>query len=414
MKLRTIIIILLFAISNTGQSQNLDDYFMVAAENNPGLQAKYKDFEAALEKIPQVSSLTDPSLSFGYFISPVETRVGPQRARFSLTQMFPWFGTLKAQGDAATLMAEAKYQTFIDTRNKLRYRVAGAYYALYELEKLKQIEGENIEILQSYMAIANRKFKNGIGSMTDLLRVEMMLNDAKTNLSILKEREKPLSVTFNKLLNREIGEEIIITDSLTADLPESFQKETVFNNNPILKELDLMVEASKVSENAAKKQGLPKIGVGLDYVIVGERTDMSLTDNGKDVIMPMVTVSIPIFRGKYKSNVKEAQIQQESYSLKRQDVANTLEADYEMATFEVKQQLEFLSLYEQQVQASEKSLTLQFTAYGNSGKDFEELLRMQQQLLKYRKLKATALKKYHVSLAKIDYITAKNHYDESK
>ncbi len=68
MKLRTIIIILLFAISNTGQSQNLDDYFMVAAENNPGLQAKYKDFEAALEKIPQVSSLTDPSLSFGYFI----------------------------------------------------------------------------------------------------------------------------------------------------------------------------------------------------------------------------------------------------------------------------------------------------------------------------------------------------------
>ncbi len=414
MKLRTIIIILLFAISNTGQSQNLDDYFMVAAENNPGLQAKYKDFEAALEKIPQVSSLTDPSLSFGYFISPVETRVGPQRARFSLTQMFPWFGTLKAQGDAATLMAEAKYQTFIDTRNKLRYRVAGAYYALYELEKLKQIEGENIEILQSYMAIANRKFKNGIGSMTDLLRVEMMLNDAKTNLSILKEREKPLSVTFNKLLNREIGEEIIITDSLTADLPESFQKETVFNNNPILKELDLMVEASKVSENAAKKQGLPKIGAGLDYVIVGERTDMSLTDNGKDVIMPMVTVSIPIFRGKYKSNVKEAQIQQESYSLKRQDVANTLEADYEMATFEVKQQLEFLSLYEQQVQASEKSLTLQFTAYGNSGKDFEELLRMQQQLLKYRKLKATALKKYHVSLAKIDYITAKNHYDESK
>ena len=408
-------IILLFTVSFIGQSQTLDDYFMVAAENNPGLQAKYKDFEAALEKIPQVSSLTDPTLSFGYFISPVETRVGPQRARFSLTQMFPWFGTLKAQGDAATLMAEAKYQAFLDARNMLRYQVAGAYYALYELEKLKQIENENIEILQSYKAIANRKFENGIGSMTDLLRVEMMLNDANTNLTILKEREKPLSVTFNKLLNREIGEEIIITDLLTADLlPENLQKESIFSNNPMLNELSLMVEASKASENAANKQGLPKFGVGLDYVIVGKRTDMTLPDNGKDVIMPMVTVSIPIFRGKYKAAVKEAQIQQERYSLKKQDFANMLEAGYEMASFEVKQQLEFLSLYEQQVQASEKSLTLLFAAYGNSGKEFEEVLRMQQQLLKYRKMKATALKEYHVSLAKIDYITAKNYYDENR
>ncbi len=415
MKLLINIIILFLTVSTIGQSQTLDDYFMIAAKNNPGLQAKYKDFEAALEKVPQVSALADPTLSFGYFLSPVETRVGPQKARFSLTQMLPWFGTLKAQGDAASLIAKAKYQSFLDARNNLRYKVSGAYYNLYELEMLKQIEKENIEILQSYKSITNRKFENGIGSMTNLLRVEMMLNDAKTNLSILNKREKPQIAAFNKLLNRETGEEVVIEDSLTAELvPENFQKESIFKNNPILNELDLMEKASMESENAAQKQGLPKLGVGLDYVIVGKRTDMSLPDNGKDVLMPMVTVSIPVFRKKYKAAVKEAQIHQERYSLKKQDVANVLEAEFEMAIFEVEQQLEFLSLYEQQVQASEKSLALLFTAYGNSGKEFEELLRMQQQLLKYRKLKATALKEYLASLARIDYITAKNYYDESK
>ena len=90
MKKIIIIIFTAFGFSTLTNAQSLDDYFKLAAENNPGLQAKYKSFEAAMQKVTQVSSLPDPNLSFGYFVSPVETRVGPQRARFSLTQMFPW------------------------------------------------------------------------------------------------------------------------------------------------------------------------------------------------------------------------------------------------------------------------------------------------------------------------------------
>merc|ERR1711974_383443 len=51
-----------------------------------------------MQKVAQVNNLPDPTFSFGYFISPVETRVGPQRAKVGLTQMFPWFGTLKTAG----------------------------------------------------------------------------------------------------------------------------------------------------------------------------------------------------------------------------------------------------------------------------------------------------------------------------
>jgi hypothetical protein len=50
-----------------------------------------------------------------------------------------------------------------------------------------------------------------------------------------------------------------------------------------------------------------------------------------------------------------------------------------------------------------------FSAYGNSGKDFEEVLRMQQQLLKYEKMKATAETQYQTALAKLNYITAKTY-----
>jgi hypothetical protein len=54
-------------------------------------------------------------------------------------------------------------------------------------------------------------------------------------------------------------------------------------------------------------------------------------------------------------------------------------------------------------------LNLLFTSYGNSGKEFEEVLRMQQQLLKYEKMKATAEVQYQTALAKLNYITAKKY-----
>ncbi|MBX3045214.1 MAG: TolC family protein [Candidatus Kapabacteria bacterium] len=409
MKNNIAILIAMLLYGSISFAQTLDDYFKVAAENNPGLQAVYKEYEAALQKEPQVSTLPDPTFSFGYFISPVETRVGPQQARFSLTQMFPWFGTLKAQGDAASLMAEVKFQNFIEARNKLYYWLASAYYPLYELKDWIRIEQENIRILESYKNIATHKFENGKGTMVDVLRVDIMLKDAQTNLIILSDKEKPLLTTFNKLLNRPENEIVQISESLKAEIiSDNFRKDSLISTNPTLKALDLQIQASKASEFTAQKQGMPKLGVGIDYVMVGNRTDMSLPDNGKDILMPMVSVSIPIFRDKYNASVKEAQLMQESYNHQKQEVANNLISEYEMLWFQVKQQLQLLSLYEQQIQTSQQSLNLLFTSYGNSGKEFEEVLRMQQQLLKYQKMKATALTEYYTALAELDYITAKS------
>ncbi len=402
------ILIATLLYSTMGFAQTQDDYFKSAAENNPGLQAVYKEYEAALLKVPQVSTLPDPTFSFGYFISPVETRVGPQQAKFSLTQMFPWFGTLKAQGNVATLMAEAKFQSFIDARNKLYFQVASAYYPLYELKDWVRIEQENISILESYKTIANQKFKNGTGAMVDVLRVDIMLKDAQTNLKILRDKEKPLITAFNKLLNRPDDEIVQIKDTLKPEtLTYVFSRDSLINANPNLRALDLKVQAGKAAEFAAQKQGLPKIGFGLDYVLVGERNDISLTDNGKDVIMPMVSFSIPIFRKKYNASVKEARLLQESYTLQKQEVTNTLSSEYEMVWFQMQQQLQLISLYEQQIQTSQQSLNLLLTSYGNSGKEFEEVLRMQQQLLKYQKMIATASTQYQLALAKINYLTSK-------
>ncbi|MBD3660859.1 MAG: TolC family protein, partial [Arenibacter algicola] len=222
------------------------------------------------------------------------------------------------------------------------------------------------------------------------------------------KKEKPVIAIVNKLQKRHENQPFYITDNIVVEpVLSGYNKDAFIVDHPLMNSIDLKTKASEASERAAIKQGFPKLGLGLDYVMVGERTDMTLVDNGKDVLMPMLTVTLPIFRGKYKAAVKEAQLMQESYSFQKKEIANSLNSNYEMALFDIRQQTDLVSLFDEQIEESKQALNLLYTAYGNSGKDFEEVLRMQQQLLKYDKLKITALSQYRIAMAKLDYITAK-------
>ena len=132
------------------------------------------------------------------------------------------------------------------------------------------------------------------------------------------------------------------------------------------------------------------------------------------MLMPMVSATIPIFRKRYRAAAKEAQLMQESYSLQKDEIVNLLTSNYESAWFQIQQQKELIELYEDQVQQSQQILNLLISAYSNSGKDFEEVLRMQQQLLKYKKTKVAAEAQYQTALAKLNYITSKTYTNESK
>lgn len=118
------------------EAKQIDQYLQIAAKNNPQLKASFNQYLAALEEVPQVGALPDPQVMFGIFIQPVETRLGAQRANFSASQMFPWFGTLKAQEHAATERAKARLQTFENEKNELFKQVKFIYNDLYFFAKI--------------------------------------------------------------------------------------------------------------------------------------------------------------------------------------------------------------------------------------------------------------------------------------
>lgn len=401
----TINLILFIASISTGFGQaSLDEYVEFALQNNPGLKASHTEFEAAMQKVPQMGTLEDPNLRVSAFGQMVETRTGAQLLNLSLEQMFPWFGTLKEQRNAAALNAEAVFESYKSDQNELILSVKEAYFPLYEIDEAIRLNEENLKILESFKTIAISKFQNGAGKLSDALRVDLMTNDINTDIGILKEKRKTQVIAFNKLLNRNESEDVIVTPYSGIEAP-AISRDSL-SNNPQLEVLRKKVLAAQAQERLAEKQSMPKLGVGVQYIVTQKRPEMTFSDNGQDAYMAMFSMSLPIYRKKYKASIRESQFMQTSFTEMQTEVENNLIAQYEMASFELSRVKQQVDLYSKQVAQTKQIITLLLTAYGNDKADFEEILTMQQTLLKYELLEITAKKEYAVAIAKLEYLTA--------
>jgi len=407
LNIKFLIFVLMFYSIN-GQSQTLQDYLLIAAQNNPEVKAAYTEFEAAMQKSPQVSSLPDPSLTMSAFGRMIETRIGSQEARFSFMQMFPWFGTLAAKENAANLMAEASFQKYVDTKNEVFLNIKKMYAEIYELNQMIQLEEKNLQILDTYRELSLSKFKNGKGAMVDVVRIDIKRNESSTNIQLLKDQNQPLQIGFNSMLNKKTDEFINIPDFLLVDENlASINRDSLFATNPKLLRLEKQKASYEAQQIIAKKEGYPMIGLGVDYSIISKRDVPDLEMNGQDAIMPMVTLTLPIFRKKYKAAQKEAELMVQATTYEKQAVENNLQASYSMANYNLLKAKRLKDLYKNQLESTNQAIKLLLAAYSNSGTDFEEILSMNQDLLMLETATVTANKNAFTAQSQIDYLLSK-------
>jgi len=400
-------LVLMLSISSFSQ-ENLNNYIEIAANNNPALKAKFNDYMAAMEKVPQVGALPDPSVAFGYFIKPVETRVGPQRFKLNLAQSFPWFGLLSAQEDVATEMANAKYEDFENTKSNIFFEVKTAYYNYYYIEKAIEITKQNIEILEVFKRLSLVKIETGNASIVDELRVELELNDLENKVALFLDTKDALQVKFNNLLDREDTAEIIVPEVLWQEeipLDQLNMLDEIYASNHQIKSIEHKLNAFLNQEIVAKKQGLPKFNIGLGYTIVGENSGSSVANNGKDAFLfPQVGVSIPLYRKKYKALIKEAQYRQEAEISRKEDKKNSLSSVYENTYKDFSDGGRRIALNITQSKIAKKVLDILIVSYSTNAKDFEEVLRIERQLLKYELEHQKALTDKNAAAAFMDYL----------
>jgi outer membrane protein TolC len=364
--------------------EGLNNYLQTAAENNPGLKAKFNEYMAALEVAPQVKALPDPQVAFGYFIKPVETKAGPQEFKISASQMFPWFGTLKAKENAAIQLAKAKYEVFEEAKSKLFNDVRSTYYNVYFNNKAITITAENIDILNIFQRLAYIKVEAGLVSAVDEYRIEMEIGDLENQLALLKDKQYVLDVMFNNQLNLDNNEPVIVPEKLWTNdfiLSKQTALDSILLNNHQLLSIDLQSEALRYEREVAGKSGKPDFNIGLDYTIVGKGDNNSA---GTDAFLfPKIGMTIPLYRNKYKAMVQEVIYLETAKENEKVNQINVLETLFENGWKEYRDANRRLVLYESQLYLAQKSLTLLETDYATGNKNFEEILRMERKFLKY-------------------------------
>jgi outer membrane protein TolC len=456
-------LLFLCSLVRIASAQSLDEYLVKAAENNPELKAYYNEYLAASEIGNQVS-LPDPELQIGFFFRPMERFMGSQQADIRLMQMFPWFGMLKAQESEADQMALARYQLFLDATNNLFYQVKTNWYTLAELEQAIRIAEENLAILRKYERMALIRFESAanqaaspssgsmassptasfstgsakmntmgnqaqgmpsqgkssamaspaaMGStgpgMTDVLRIRLQINTLENDLELLNANKIPLQVELNKLMNSPREGQIAIPEPLlpfTMNLEKQAILDSITANNPMLAMYDAELLALESQKRMAKLDGRPMFGAGVNYMPFQARIEDGMSMGGNDMIMPMVTMTLPIYRKKTTAKIKEAELRQEAVRFKKENTLNQLEISWSKSIRDLEDANRKVVLYDSQLKLAKQNLSLLLTAYATNGQDFEEVLRAQQLILDYEYAKISAITRQYNAIAMLDMLSA--------
>lgn len=388
----------------------LDGYLQKAVENNPGLQAKFSEYYAALEKVPQVGSLPNPQAMFGYYILPVETRVGARRFDVILSQSFPWFGTLAASKDEASQWAATHYQAFRVEKNELYYQVKEVYYLLWFADRSIAIYQEYLNILDLQEQFTLKEVEAAISSLANVLRIQMEQKEITAQLEWLQDSRKTLEAEMNSLLNQPLETSLVVGDLpalLSPDTNQNNLLDSIIVNNPSVKNLQEQQIAWEKQKKVAQKNGMPSFGVGISYASISQRMDMDVPKNGQDMLMPMATISIPLFRNKYKAMIKEADYRMQGVQHELDNTNNMLIAEFVLAVNQYRDTERKTKLYQELLKQAQETLEILTTAYMAANEDYEEVLRMQQQLLKYRLELEHAKSNQNMAVALLDKLRAK-------
>jgi len=400
------------------EQSTLSDYLAYAALNNAGLKAAFYRWKAALNRIPYVRSLPDPRFNFTYFIREIETRVGPQRQKVGITQMFPWFDKLKLKGKTALKAADAEFHRCEALKQSLFYRVKSTYFDYYfALRKIALLK-KNVRLLKHLEQVLETKYRTGTATFPALLRLQVEADKLRERLQRAESALVPIKVRLNAAMNRPLHAHLSEPHKLPAAAPllSGYQPADLLKeNSPVLKSFDSEIEKEKIKIKLAKRNYLPNFSIGVDYMITGETEMPGITDSGKDPLAAMFSLHIPLWIKKNRATVKEAGNRYLAALNRKQEQENTLLVHLETVITEIKDAERRVELYKKSLlPRANQAFNVTRSAFEAGNADFFDFIDSQRTLLTFE-LEYEGAKTGHAQrLAELEMLTGRTETTNKK
>jgi outer membrane protein TolC len=238
--------------------------------------------------------------------------------------------------------------------------------------------------------------------LSDLYRIQMETGELENNIALLKNQVQTVISLFNSYLNRPPVTPVFISESLAADslgLSLIDVSDSILAKNPMLSMLEFEKQSIEARKKMVTAMGYPMVGLGLNYSFISKNAMSTSSMNGKDMVMPMVTVTLPIYRKKYNAMVKEADLLKIATSQNYQTVANSLQTEYYQAVQLYQDAQRRVKLYENQFQLASKSFDLMLKSFSVSSSELTDVLSVRQQMLDYELKQVEAVVDFNTAVA---------------
>jgi outer membrane protein, heavy metal efflux system len=264
-----------------------DDYVRYAMRHNPDLEAAFDRWRAALERAPQARTLPDPRVSFAVVLDQVDRSAEYMGERYTLSQMFPWFGKLALGGDMADAQAHAEARRFEAARLQLVDQVARAYFEYAFRQEAVVIARENLELLVHLESVARAMFRAGAASLSDVNRAQIEIGRLDDQVRSLEDFLEVAASDLNAVLGRPAHAPLPAVPAkpstqIFPELPGYSDDQWIAlarQHNPELAASRHDTERQRHAVALARKNYYPDITVGVEYAREGSGR-MAMMDEG--------------------------------------------------------------------------------------------------------------------------------------
>ncbi len=383
---------------------------------NPEIRAAGEYSLSRFERAQQERSLPDPQLAYRLFLDTPETRVGPQDQGIEISQGLPWFGKRELQGKRAGHAATGVSWRVRDLERALVAELKRAYFEAAYLQEARAVNADEAALLRRFEQIALTRYSTGEGIQQSVIKVQTDITRLVDQDTGLRERLEAIQRRIAVLLGRPETELALRPIALT--LPElRYDKATLeqeaLERSPEIFANQHQIEADTVWVSRRQRDSYPDFSLGLGYTDVGKREDIAgllnpPQSNGKDIWALTVKLNIPLYRGRIRAGVAEAE---HSLSASRQALGRTqdrLRYGVQESLLRIESLDERARLYDELlIPQAEESLGSSEAAYTTNRQSFLDLLDAERVLFQVRLTYHRLLSDYWIALADLEQTIAR-------
>ncbi|GIX05092.1 MAG: hypothetical protein KatS3mg114_0961 [Planctomycetaceae bacterium] len=391
--------------------QPVEVFLQYALSQNAGVQVARKRIDAAAMRVPQAASLKDPMLDvtgYPFYPNVPQTASGRMTVDMMVSQEVPWFGKLDTQAAAVEAEVNAARAQLAAAELKTIEEVKRAYYELYYFQKAIRVVQQDRKILADLIEVANALYVTGKTSQQDVLRLQAELSNVDGELIRMEQMRVAAQADLARLMHisPETPLEAVaeISDAAAPyDLAALYQQ--AIRDRPELHAMLAEINRDQRMVERARLEYYPDVTFKFGWGEMTTSRAVAPSADGIDNLAVGLGVNLPIYRGRLKAAVREAEATAVASAREYDQMKDETQRDVKQLFTQALSQRDTDALFRESIiPKTQQALDVAVRGYQVGETEFADLIANWRELLRFHVTQLQLEAQYRQTLASLERV----------